>query len=126
MGGAGTSVEVAREMSIEAYGLNFHSGFNILKTSILEDSGQDHVLSLPPYHDMIPIQWLGVGEGRGTPPRRSLAVRERGGVLGKAARGDSQPTQGNSGRGVLRHHHWGCETAGAVLFLLGRGYCPNA
>ena len=32
----GTSVEVAREMGIEAHGLDLHSGFNILKHRILE------------------------------------------------------------------------------------------
>ena len=40
MVGSGTSVEVAREMGIEAYGLDLHSGFNILKTSILEAVGK--------------------------------------------------------------------------------------
>jgi hypothetical protein len=56
MVGSGTSVEVAREMGIEAYGLDLHSGFNILKDSILKAVGKpsDLVLSHPPYHDMIP------------------------------------------------------------------------
>lgn len=56
MVGSGTSVEVAREMGIEAYGLDLHSGFNILKDSILKSVGKpsDLVLSHPPYHDMIP------------------------------------------------------------------------
>jgi hypothetical protein len=35
MAGGGTSVEVAREMRIEAHGLDLHSGFNILKQRIL-------------------------------------------------------------------------------------------
>jgi hypothetical protein len=30
MVGSGTSVEVARELGIEAYGLDLHSGFTIL------------------------------------------------------------------------------------------------
>jgi hypothetical protein len=53
MVGSRTSVEVAREMEIEAYGLDLHSGFNILKTSILATMGKpsDLVLSHPPYHD---------------------------------------------------------------------------
>jgi len=56
MVGSGTSVEVAREMDIEAHGLDLHSGFNILKDSILERVGKlsDLVLSHPPYHDIIP------------------------------------------------------------------------
>ena len=55
MVGSGTSVEVAREMGIEAYGLDLHSGFNILKHSILEVIGKpsDLVLAHPPYHNMI-------------------------------------------------------------------------
>jgi hypothetical protein len=48
----GTSVEVAREMGIEAHGLDLHSGFNILTQHILEAVGNpsDLVLSHPPYH----------------------------------------------------------------------------
>ena len=53
--GSGTSVEVAREMGIEAYGLDLHSGFNILKQRILDVVGQpsDLVMSHPPYHNLI-------------------------------------------------------------------------
>jgi hypothetical protein len=55
MVGSGTSVEVAREMGIEAHGFDLHSGFNILKDAILEAVGKpsDLVLSHPPYHNMI-------------------------------------------------------------------------
>lgn len=55
MVGSGTSVEVAEEMGIEAYGLDLHSGFNILRDSILQRVGKeaDMVFSHPPYHDMI-------------------------------------------------------------------------
>lgn len=55
MVGSGTSVEVAREMGIEAYGLDLHSGFNILKDSILETVGKPSglVFSHPPYHNII-------------------------------------------------------------------------
>jgi hypothetical protein len=55
MVGSGTSVEVAREMHIEAYGLDLRSRFNILKQRILEvvQKPSDLVLSHPPYHDMI-------------------------------------------------------------------------
>lgn len=55
MVGGGTSVDVADEMGIEAYGLDLHSGFNILRDSILQRVGKeaDMVFSHPPYHDMI-------------------------------------------------------------------------
>lgn len=55
MVGSGTSVEVAREMGIECYGLDLHSGFNVLADSILERVGKpaDLVLSHPPYGGMI-------------------------------------------------------------------------
>jgi hypothetical protein len=55
MVGGGTSVEVAREMRIEAHGLDLHSGFNILKRRILDEVGKqsDLVLSHPPYHNII-------------------------------------------------------------------------
>ncbi len=55
MVGGGTSVEVAREMGIEAHGLDLHSGFNILKQRILEAVGKpsDLVLSHPPYHNIL-------------------------------------------------------------------------
>jgi hypothetical protein len=68
MVGSGTSVEVAREMGIEAYGLDLHSGFNILTTSILATVGKpsDLVLSHPPYHDVIP--YSGSEWGRGGEP----------------------------------------------------------
>lgn len=53
--GGGTSIEVAREMGIEALGLDLHSGFNLLRDSILETAGKpaDLVISHFPYHDMI-------------------------------------------------------------------------
>jgi hypothetical protein len=55
MVGGGTSVEVAREMGIEAHGLDLHSGFNILKDRILDAVGKpsDLVLSHPPYHNIV-------------------------------------------------------------------------
>lgn len=55
MVGGSTSVEVAREMGIEAHGLDLHSGFNILKQSILEAVGKpsDLVLSHPPHHNIV-------------------------------------------------------------------------
>ena len=79
MVGSGTSVEVAREMGIEAYGLDLHSGFNILKTSILATVGKpsDLVLSHPPYHDMIPYSGSEWGRGGGRIPTTSPAVRRK-------------------------------------------------
>lgn len=51
MVGSGTSVEVAAEMGIESFGLDLHSGFNILRDRILEAVGKeaDLVFSHPPY-----------------------------------------------------------------------------
>ena len=53
--GSGASVEVARELGIEAYGLDLHSGFNLLKQRILDVVGKpsDLVMSHPPYHNLI-------------------------------------------------------------------------
>lgn len=58
--GSGTSVEVAREMGVQAVGLDLHSGFNLLRDSIAEVAGgcADLVFSHPPYGDM--IQYSGV------------------------------------------------------------------
>jgi hypothetical protein len=55
MMGSGTSIEVATEMQIACLGLDLHSGFNILRDSILNKAGKhaDLVVSHPPYHDMI-------------------------------------------------------------------------
>ncbi len=55
MCGSGTSIEVARELSIEAYGLDLHSGHNVLRDSILDAVGKhaDLCLSHPPYGSTI-------------------------------------------------------------------------
>ena len=55
MMGSGTSIDVAREMGIEAYGLDLHAGFNALRDSILGVVGKpaDLVVSHPPYGAMI-------------------------------------------------------------------------
>jgi hypothetical protein len=55
MVGSGTSVEVAREMGIEAYGLDLHQGFNAVSMDILNHVGKpaDLVISHPPYGGMI-------------------------------------------------------------------------
>lgn len=51
MMGSGTSIEVAKEMQIEAYGFDLFNGFNAITDSILEAVGKesDLVLSHPPY-----------------------------------------------------------------------------
>lgn len=51
MVGSGTSVEVAKEMGIQAWGLDLHSGFNAIADSILLAVGQqvDLCVSHPPY-----------------------------------------------------------------------------
>ena len=55
MVGSGTSVEVAQELGIEAFGLDLHSGFNVLRDSIIGVIGRpvDMCLSHPPYGAMI-------------------------------------------------------------------------
>ena len=55
MMGSGTSVQVAREMGIEAYGLDLHQGHNILRDSIVNAIGKqvDLCLSHPPYGDVV-------------------------------------------------------------------------
>lgn len=55
MVGGGTSTDVAMEMGIEAYGLDLHSGFNVLRDSILEAVGKpaDLVVSHAPYGGMV-------------------------------------------------------------------------
>lgn len=55
MVGSGTSVDVAREMNIEAYGLDLHQGFNAIRDSILATVGKpaDLCVSHPPYGGMI-------------------------------------------------------------------------
>lgn len=53
--GGGTSIQVAGELKIPAVGLDLHSGFNLLKDSLLERVGEpaDMVVSHFPYHDMV-------------------------------------------------------------------------
>lgn len=55
MVGSGTSIEVAKEMGIEAVGLDLHSGFNCLRHSIIDHVKRqaDLVISHPPYGEMI-------------------------------------------------------------------------
>lgn len=51
MVGSRTSVQVAEEMGIEAYGLDLHSGFNILRDRIIDTVKKeaDLIVSHPPY-----------------------------------------------------------------------------
>ncbi len=51
MMGSGTSIEVAKEMNIKAFGLDLHQGFNALKHSIRDTIGQqvDMCFTHPPY-----------------------------------------------------------------------------
>ena len=60
MVGSGTSVEVAKEMNIEAFGLDLHMGFNAIKDDIGQRIGKqvDLCVSHPPYGAM--IQYSGV------------------------------------------------------------------
>lgn len=55
MVGSGTSVEVAKEIGIEAYGMDLHQGFNAARDSILNHVGKhaDLCVSHPPYGSMI-------------------------------------------------------------------------
>ena len=55
MKGSGTSIEVAQEMGIKAFGLDLHENFNCLRESIVERIGQEVSLCLshPPYGGMI-------------------------------------------------------------------------
>ena len=55
MAGSGTSIEVARERGMKAWGLDIHYGFNAVRDSILDAVGQevDIVFSHPPYLDSL-------------------------------------------------------------------------
>lgn len=55
MMGSGTSIEVAKEMGIEAHGLDLHQGFNAIQHSIRDAIGKevDFCHSHPPYAGMI-------------------------------------------------------------------------
>lgn len=56
MVGSGTSVQVAKSLGIEAYGLDLHGGFNALTMDIMQTVGKqaDLVMSHPPYSGMVP------------------------------------------------------------------------
>jgi hypothetical protein len=87
MVGSGTSVAVAREMDIEAHGLDLHSGFNILRHSILQTVGKpsDFVFSHPPYHDM--VQYSGQVWGSKPHPDDLSRCSTEEEFLGKLSRG---------------------------------------
>lgn len=77
MVGSGTSIEVARDLGIEAYGFDLHNGFNVLRDSILQRVGKeaDLVFSHPPYHDMIVYSGL-VWGNQGHPDDLSRCASE--------------------------------------------------
>lgn len=54
--GSGTSRDVARDLGIKYAGFDLHSGFNLVKDSLIETLGgdcPDYVFFHPPYHSMI-------------------------------------------------------------------------
>lgn len=106
MVGSGTSVEVARETGIEAHGLDLHSGFNILKHSILEVIGKpsDLVLSHPPYHNMIVYSGC-VWGGEPHPGDLSRCATEEDFLEKLRLASCREPTQGHGSWQFLRHHH---------------------
>jgi len=107
MVGGGTSVEVAREIGIEAHGLNLHSGFNILKQRILEAVGKpsDLVLSHPPYHNI--VVYSGKVWGRvGHPDDLSRCATEDE-FLEKLTIALKNQRHATKGRGLLRSNHRG-------------------
>lgn len=55
MKGSGTSIEVANQLGIKAWGLDLHEGFNAVQDSILNHIGQqvDLCVSHPPYLDIV-------------------------------------------------------------------------
>lgn len=55
MVGSGTFVDVGKEMGLDVYGLDLHSGFNVLRDSILQTVGKeaDMCFSHPAYHNII-------------------------------------------------------------------------
>lgn len=55
MVGSGTSIQVAKEMGIDAVGLDLHQGFDATRHSILDAVGRESqmVLSHPPYLDIV-------------------------------------------------------------------------
>ena len=66
MMGSGTSIEVAQERGIQAWGLDLRLGFNALRDSIVGAIGQevDLVLTHPPYGRL--LQYSGAGNVWGT------------------------------------------------------------
>jgi hypothetical protein len=102
MVGGGTSVEVAREMRIEAHGLDLHSGFNILKQRILDEVGKssDLVLSHPPYHNILVCS--GNVWGRGPHPDDLSRCASEDEFLEKLTVVLKNPAPRHKGRGLLK------------------------
>jgi hypothetical protein len=76
--GSGTSLDVAREMGIEAVGLDLRDGFNGLRDSILAVVGRwtDLCLSHLPYHDMISYSGAQWGDSHPDDLSRCASVDE--------------------------------------------------
>jgi hypothetical protein len=55
MQGSGTTGDVCKELGIRYVGLDLHSGFNIIKDSVIEKikESPDYFFVHPPYHDII-------------------------------------------------------------------------
>lgn len=103
MMGSGTSIEVAKEMGIEAYGLDLHQGFNILRDSILQAVGKeaDLCLSHPPYGDMIVYSGNVWGEAHPDDLSRCANVEEFHEKLHMAILNQRQATRNGGYFGII-------------------------
>jgi len=103
MMGSGTSIEVAKEMGIEAYGLDLHAGFNILRDSILERVGKesDLVVSHPPYGDMITYSGNVWGSAHKDDLSRCESVEEFHEKLHAAILNQREATRGGGHYGII-------------------------
>jgi hypothetical protein len=126
MVGSGTSVEVAREIGIEAYGLDLHSGFNILKQRIVEVVGKpsDLVLSHPPYHNMVVYSGNVWGRGPHADDLSRCASEEE--FLDKLTIALKNQRHATRAGGLLRRDHRGCSEERGVFKLSSRSDCAHA
>ena len=119
MVGGGTSVDVARELGIEAHGLDLHSGFNILKQRILDVVGKpsDLVLSHPPYHNI--VVYSGKVWGRvGHPDDLSRCASEDEFVEKLTIRLEEPAARYDAGR-ILRNDYRRCAKGRGLFKLSG-------
>jgi len=116
----GTSVEVAREMGIEAHGLDLHSGFNILEQRILDVVGKpsDLVLSHPPYHNIIVYSGNVWGRGR----ILTICADAEAGIADGANQGTAQRRQEQQGLFAKASAHYAriCHPLGEATHGHGR------